>query len=505
MSGKAKLFGPMVIIALPLILTMVFNVLIAKLYEKYMENNENNSSNYYGNYLSRKEYRKEYIFSSFLKFMMLFLFFTMASMVAGIVLVENGNYFWNGMGIYIDKIGEKMFTMWMSLVGLFFVFATFSKRTWLVFDAYDVIKRYNIKDTLIQMGIFVLTDASICFLKPIILNQLPYAIYFVIRLVSLLLFIMFIYDFIRLSVLLIDAYFGGKINMRFLDSLYSELRYYPLKCVTKDKWDEMTAWMQIQYLNDELKKISKRVDVKKFDFESNLSSNENETERSKSLRKRSCVWYIVCVGGYFVIISGAIVIALAKRNDVEVKELIIAIVTFAVMLVVFVAQTLIENRKMAFKIFLTELFYGTCNYDIVTKKGKRKYISEYVFIHKLKSQKYIHAVKNIIAFYLITPQKDRNSIIDALKRDKTDQTAIGVLYYLAFIENKDRQHLFKDIKLDNPELLNAKIKAFCMDISIRTKGMTKAEFEKEFGQFRRVCLRKSAQYRRYNKPKISTK
>ena len=116
MSGKAKLFGPMVIIALPLILTMVFNVLIAKLYEKYMENNENNSSNYYGNYLSRKEYRKEYIFSSFLKFMMLFLFFTMASMVAGIVLVENGNYFWNGMGIYIDKIGEKMFTMWMSLV-----------------------------------------------------------------------------------------------------------------------------------------------------------------------------------------------------------------------------------------------------------------------------------------------------------------------------------------------------------------------------------------------------
>lgn len=479
------------IIIVPILLLFLFvNILgTYAIYKDTKNGQKDTHSYYYGNFgvqnIYKKRSRVDFVINIVKSIVVLFSIFVLGFFVA---LNENFRMIWNGTGGYVDTLGTIMYKMWMTLIGLYFVFTTFSKRTWLVFDAGDIIKKFKIKETLLKMGVYILINNVIYFFKPIILANLIYELYFGIRLITLSLFLWFIYYFIKLCYLLIESYFGDGMNMFFLDLLYEELCFHPIREAKDNKWEDKAVRMSINYLNRKLIDVSKKISIEKIIFMSNMYYEDEKCEykrkRNKIVKRRSLMQYIL----YFIFYIGALLSAASysyvKNGGAAIiwGIVVVTLVTLVICIIFF------GNKVESFASFLILLFYGRCCYEFKSKSCNKngKFAKDYPIIYKSNYVKYVRVMKNIIAFYMISPDENKKIIIDEIKKNEKDNSEpsiiMGVLNFLSYFDGKNVE-IFRELEIGDRNYLCDKIRAFCMDVAIRCKGITESDFNRKFEQF----------------------
>lgn len=490
-----NIFIGIFVIGVILLVFIAINVWASNAMKSDMMNMASNpSSYYYGNYGRQDKYKKASKVNQVDSMLRHIGALTMVFIIGVFVSSDNRlRDIWNGTGVYIDEIGTLMFKLLTMLAGLYFAFATFSKRTWLVFGVDDVINEFKVKNTLLRMGKYTLICNIIFWLKPITMSIGIYQLYFSIRLMSAFIFLEFMYFFIKLCWLLIECYLGNEMDMYFLDNLYGKLQFYSFEKVKEDKWESEIVRWQIRYLCNELIKYAKQIKIENINnivFDSNLyrgdDKKDKKGERNRFLRRDSAIKYTIGLGTYFLFLIFAAILVYAKEYGIQKMTIIIFVAMgIGIFVLIFISGLKIE----AFGTFLILLFYGRCSYEIKNEErdAQGKIIREYPFVWTGKYVKYIRTTKSIIMFFLIAPDDSKNIIASELQKKESEtevKIIIVILKFLSFINNTTNDmDYFRDIHIDDESLFDNKARAFCKDIAIRNMELSENEFDERFNCF----------------------
>lgn len=489
-----NIFIGIFVICVILLVFIAINVWASKAMKSDMVNMVSNpSSYYYGNYGRQATYKKTSKVNQVDSMLRHIGALTIVFIIGVFVSSNNGlRDIWNGTGAYIDEIGTLMFKLLTMLAGLYFAFATFSKRTWLVFGVDDVINEFKVKNTLLRMGKYTLICNIIFLLKPITMSIGIYQLYFSIRLMSAFIFLAFMYFFIKLCRLLIECYLSNEMDMHFLDNLYAKLQFYSFEKVTEGEWESEIVRWQIRYLCNELMKYAKQIKIENINniiFDSNLycdnNKNNKKFKRNKSLRLDSAIKYTIGLGTYFWLLIVATIIVYVKEYGIQKKIIIFVVLGIVITVVIFISGLKIES----FGTFLILLFYGRCSYEIKNEErdAPGKIIREYPFVWTGKYVKYIRATKSIIMFFLIAPDDSKKIIATELQKNESEtevKIIIVIFKFLSFINNTTNDmDYFRDIHIDDESLFDNKARAFCKDIAIRNMELSENEFDERFNCF----------------------
>lgn len=398
---------------------------------------------------------------------------------------------WNGMGIYVDKLVEIMFTMWMGLMGVLVVFVSFMKKTWLTFSADDIVKRFGIKDDVVRMGEYILVNGFIQFFKPILLSQLEYQWYFGLRFLVLSMFVAFMVRFLKLSYLLIESFFGNKMEQIFLDSLYEELWFNPVKKINlKDNWeDNDTIKLYVNYLIDRYLLASKKIkiaNIHKIGFSTNLFTTDTgyKGQRYKKVKRRSILCLAGTMGVIMTLLVTMVCAAEVMNKTISLKDCIISGMSSIVF--VFVVYLLFGAFSKSFALFAIVMTNGRCSYEIEYEKDSKKLISrrfvrEVAFFERSNYFQFVHVLESIVAFFLIAPEKAKPVIYEELSKNCLNEIngskiclPIVVLDYLNYIA-AEKKLLPYQVEIADIDLAKRLMRAFGLDIGRRCFDYTEEE------------------------------
>lgn len=414
----------------------------------------------------------------------------------GIVLGENAKYrsYWNGMGEYVDELPSIAFNMWMSIIGLLVVFVTFTKKTWLTFSVYDIISKFDIKKVIGRMGVRIIFCNVIYFFKPFQL-YLPYSLYFAIRLLGVCAILWVMYDFIRLIILLIDSYFGDKMEKLFMESLYRELWKYPIrKTSSSEGWkDENIIKKHVGYMRGEILRFSGKIkfnELKSIDFVTDFCAEKGEkSERYKGIEREGFNAFLFSWLIYVLISVTMVWGAYSVDNNADIKSCIYFL-AFTTLLTLGVGIFIRFIPGLGYSFYLTFIFIicGRSGYELkFEKNGKAryKYVSE-APLFKNKYTNFICSINNIIAFYMIAPDEAKDKIKEALKKEhEMDKVLWLPLSVIEFVENLNEEgaKIPQDIYQRQSEIIDNCVKGFCIDLSTSGMGMTKENCMRKINGF----------------------
>lgn len=443
-------------------------------------------------YVNRGDSYKEIQPGSVIKIIGMIIFELSAIVTIGIVLGENTKYrsYWNGMGEYVDELPGIAFNIWISIIGLLVVFATFTKKTWLTFSAYDIINKFDIKKDICRMGVRIILCNFIYFLKPFQL-YLQYSIYFMIRLLVVGASVWVMCDFIRLIKLLIDSYFGDKMEKLFMDSLYQELWKYPIrKTSSSEGWkDENIIKKHVGYMKGKILRFSGKIkfnELKSIDFVMDFCAEKGEkSERYKGIEREGFNAFLFSWLIYVLISVTMVWGAHSVDNNADIKSYIYFLaITTLLTLGVGVFIRFIPGLGYSFYLTFIFIICGRSGYELkFEKNGKAryKYVSE-APLFKNKYTNFICSINNIIAFYMIAPDEAKDKIKKTLKKEyEMDAVMCLPLSVIEFAENLNNAEakISQDIYQKQSEIIDNCVKGFCIDLSTSAMGMNKE-----------ICMRK---------------
>lgn len=414
------------------------------------------------------------------------------ALTIAIVLVGETNFrsLWNGMGEYVDKLPYMELNIWMAIIGLLFVFSSFTKKTWLTFNAYDIVNKFKVLSAIDKMGYRILFCGIMYFFKPMLLH-LPYYLYFATRLLVLWVIVWVMCDFIRLIKLLIDSYFGDKMEKLFMDSLYQELWKYPIrKTSSSEGWkDENIIKNHVGYMKGEILRFSGKIkfnELKSIDFVMDFCAEKGEkSERYKGIEREGFNAFLFSWLIYVLISVTMVWGAHSVDNNADIKSYIYFLaITTLLTLGVGVFIRFIPGLGYSFYLTFIFIICGRSGYELkFEKNGKAryKYVSE-APLFKNKYTNFICSINNIIAFYMIAPDEAKDKIKKTLKKEyEMDAVMCLPLSVIEFTENLNNAEakISQDIYQKQSEIIDNCVKGFCIDLSTSAMGMNKE-----------ICMRK---------------
>ena len=402
---------------------------------------------------------------------------------------RNIRVWWNGMGEYVDKLPIIEFNMWMAIIGLLFVFVSFTQKTWLTFNAYDIINRFDVRSVIVRMGCHILFCSVMYFFKPVLLH-FQYSIYFAFRLLVLWAIVRVMCDFIKLIKLLIDSYFSDKMETLFMDSLYRELWNYPVRETSSSEgWNnEAIIKKHANYLIGKALDFSRKIKFDKLssiDFVMDFCMEAKGGARYKRIRKTGSILFIISWGIYLLLSAITVYSVYGIGESIDAKrDILFPGIIASLTLVIGIG--IIFSEKFGYPFCLVFIFtlYGRCGYEFkFESKGKENYkiVSE-VPLFNSKYMKFIRSIKNIIAFYMIAPNSAKKSIKEQLMTGYKICTVMCIpLTVIGFIEflGEKRARIFSRLYKRNSEVTDNRAKAFCDDISMRCMGISREIYLRE--------------------------
>ncbi len=331
------------------------------------------------------------------------------------------------------------------------------------------------------MSIYIGINAILLFLKPVFLH-LEYQWYFGIRFFYVVTFLAFMFDSCKVLYLLIESCFGNGMIQKFLDTLYEELWYNPIRKIEdNEKWKDIevikshTNYLMERYLLYAQK--IKSDEIHKIAFSTNLYEGEEEYKRERYVRvkERSTIWLSVIFSG----IWSVFIILFYLKNQSFIQSNKMPIVQWVILPILIIGGVfglfyILAKKSTSFAMVGIVLFAGRYGYELIYKEDSKKilknrFVKEVVLFRKSSCFKYIHSMKNLIAFYLIAPTDAKKVIYEELSKDENRKSQMYLPMFaldcLSYINGEPC--LFPLEKTKDVDLIICFARAFCLDIGKR--------------------------------------
>ena len=471
------------------------------------QNDDNADKHYYGISSKRKLLYKKPLIDVFFDITIWGLT-SIVIVLIGIILGEVSNigklYFMTEE--CIDNFGQIMFEAWIALVGFLIVLSSFSQESWLTFNANDIMGKYKIKESIYQMLIMVLIEGVLIFLNPVFDNLTVDFWVLGLKFYMIILLLFYFLKFVEVCYVIIESFLGTKMQAFFLDKLYQELWFFPVKSNDEnEEWKNSdTILVETNYLINSYLSFSKKLDfnnLKEITYSSNIkfeTNNIHEKKRNniinkkghKNFRRFSEIYIFINLGLYIWAIYREEVMNKGKGIIVDVVIIVILLIVPIIFGIVCYVNKDIKNSFWSTIIIIG---FERTSYILKLKKGKKEYyknVKEVPLFFPTTPIRFMQTLKSIIAFYLIAPEQKRNIIKDEIcsQYQKGASELALPISIINFIDgyddclkkrNKEVIEYKKDIiSKEDLWLINNCSLAICMDILTHCRQVSMQEFLK---------------------------
>ncbi len=420
---------------------------------------------YFGELVNRKSLSKskEIPIDEIAIYIMLLLSICLMNGVIG--ASEELRFLWNGAGEYVDELPTVMITTYITLITMLGLFANLDKEEYIVFSINDVIEKFDIKVKMKWMAIFTITSYIFYFISSVLKNINSYGIYFGIKSIVLITFLLYFATFFYIIFIIIDLILGKEVEKKMLENLYRELWYYPRKTIKKtfnfSDFDYQIEYLLEQYI-DSIKKINFKK-IKDVEYNTNLNYDNKLRFRQMCIRCSIKVWLFL---GVAFLLTNSI---LFKSKQFRIKVFIIYLC-----LLVFIFVTNMIFKSLA-TLYIGIIYSGT-SYRFSFNKGMDRYAPDRGILNFNRYRKFVRRTKNILAYSLLILENNGEEelyqkIIEACrsKVELADEIKIIQIILDYFYYKKYEKRVCTDIKIEDVNRYRAYIKSFILNIEREVK------------------------------------
>ncbi len=416
-------------LALFVLLLYIAGGVVVQFDRKRVKDKKDKDTFYFGTFSRRKTVERKHIHMDTWYAVIMYIWTATTSILFGALVVQIPGLrgLWNGTGKYVNEFPGIMCTTWLALFGILVVFSTFNKEHWLTFSVSDIMKHFGIEKKMKEMLWTILGTGFLNFISVIFNYEESYFIYFGFRFAILVGFVYYIILFCIICVILIESFFGNKIESKFLDFLYRELWYRPVKKI-KREWSYDTVETYVEYLCNEFCYYMKKVKantITEICYASNICDEEGgyQKDRFNCLRKKCASFFAWGLGFFLFVMMLIETFSIAKSDlQIEICEVLFGIAKETVLIVGLGIGLYALGLNKNVSTFLVSVVFGRCGYEIKFGEKKVRYVREVAFREWEKNFKYIHSIKNIVTFcYLAIEARESKAINIMIERCNEEQ------------------------------------------------------------------------------------
>lgn len=365
--------------------------------------------------------------------------------------------FWNDCGKYVENLPSIMMATTVTVVTFLGVIRAWNKRDCLIFDMGDILEDNKITEKIKYIMLLTIASYVALLFSACIKNIVPYSIFFMIKSQVMVLFICYMYFWVRIIWFTIEVFCGTSLEQKMLDKLYMVFNYSNIPEKNYDSTiDKITGHME--YLINGYYRYYKGCGLNgigQIIFGTNLDLKQT---RYKKVRFRSAFIILTIIG--FL----EIMFIFEGSRDLWRKYLIIVVMQIVLIWIIFMKWIGMTN------VFI-EMIYGISGYEILYKYKciSLRYVSDTKFFEN-KVLKFLRNAKSIAAYFYICLKIEENKakeIERIIKNEYEKENTLGIVLliidYLYYIE-KGGHIVEKNIFEKVPDIYKKIAEAILMDI-----------------------------------------